>query len=80
MLDQVQRNKIVAEMLNKWLDIIIQQGSGYIASLVKVYKDAVTVSKELELEVVAWEKERTKWVAVRANERCPKILCDEVLG
>lgn len=55
---------MVAEMFNKWLDLIIQQGSNYIVSLVKVYKDAVTVSKELELEAVSWEKERTKWVAV----------------
>lgn len=64
MLHQVQRNRIVAEMFNKWLDLIIQQGSDYIVSMVKVYEDVVTVRKELELEVVAWEKERTKWVVV----------------
>lgn len=29
-----------------------------------MYEDVVTISKELELEVVSWEKERTKWVVV----------------
>lgn len=53
MHDQVQRNRVVMEMFNKWLDLIIQQGSKYITNLVKVYKDAETVSKELELEIVA---------------------------
>lgn len=67
MLDQVQRNRMVTEMFNKCLGLIIQQGSDYIVSLVKVYEDAVTMTKELELEVVAWEKERTKWVAVLAQ-------------
>lgn len=64
MLDQVKRNKMVAKMFNKCIDVIIQQGSYYIVSLVKVYEDAVIVINELELEVVAWEKERTKWVVV----------------
>lgn len=67
MLDQVQRNRVVKEMFNKWLDLIIRQGSNYIVNLVKVYKDAEIVSKELELETVAWEKERIKWVAVFAQ-------------
>lgn len=54
-------------MFNKGLDLIIQQGSDYISNLVKVYKDAKTMSKELELEIAAWEKERIKWVAVLAQ-------------
>lgn len=67
MLDQVQRNRVVMEMFNKWMDLIIQQGSEYINNLVKVYKDAEILSKELEPEIVAWEKERVKWVAVLAQ-------------
>lgn len=39
----------------------------YIVILVKVYEDILTVRKELELEVVAWEKERTKRVAAMAQ-------------
>lgn len=37
MLDQVQRNRVVIETFNKWLDLIIQQWSDYIINLVKVY-------------------------------------------
>lgn len=67
LLDQVQRRCMVVEIFNQWLDYTVQQGSNYIASLVKVYEDVVTVSKELELEVLAWEKERSKWVMVLAQ-------------
>lgn len=52
------------EMFNKWLSLIIQHGSNYICNLVKVYKDVETMSKEIELERTAWEKEWIKWVAV----------------
>lgn len=54
-------------MFNKWLELIMQHGSDYIINLVKVYKDVETMSKELELEMMAWEKERIKWVAVLAQ-------------
>lgn len=54
-------------MFNEWLDLIIQQGSDHIINLVKVYKDAETVSRELELETMAWEKEMIKQLAVLAQ-------------
>lgn len=54
-------------MFNKWLYLIIQQGSDYISNLVKVYKDVETLSQKLELETTTWEKERIKWVAVLAQ-------------
>lgn len=57
---------MIAEIFDEWLDSIVQQGTDYIASLIKVYYNAITVSKELELEATTWDKEINKWVAVLA--------------
>lgn len=32
-----------------------------------MYDNAITVSKELELEATTWDKERNKWVAILAQ-------------
>lgn len=51
---------MITEVFDEWLDSIVQQGTYYIASLVKVYDNVITMTKELDLEAIAWEKERTK--------------------
>lgn len=55
---------MMAETFDEWLESIIQQGAGYIANLIRVYEDAITITQELETEVTTWEKERNKWVVV----------------
>lgn len=55
---------MLAETFEEWLESIIQQGTEYIANLVRVYEDFVTITQELETEVSVWEKERKKWATV----------------
>lgn len=66
LLDHVQIRRMIADIFYEWLDSIVQQGTNYIAILIKVYDNAIVMSKELELEATTWEKERNNWVAVLA--------------
>lgn len=67
LLDQVQRSRMIADIFDEWIDSIVQQGTNYIASLIKVYDNAIAVSKELDLEATTWDNEKNKWVAVLAQ-------------
>lgn len=64
LLDQVERSHMIAEIFDEWLDSIVEQGTYYIASLIKVNDNAIIVSKDLQLEATTWDKEINKWVEV----------------
>lgn len=68
--DEVQRNKIIAEIFSEWLTSIVDQGTNYISDLVQIFKDANEVTKELDVELISWHKEKTKWAVIS------KQMCD----
>lgn len=49
LLDQVQRSQMVADVFSEWLESISQQGTSYIFDLVKVFENAESVGKKLEI-------------------------------
>lgn len=48
LLDKVQWNRMMAETFDEWLEFLMQQGVGYIANLIRVYEDSLTITQELE--------------------------------
>lgn len=68
---------MITDVFSEWLESIAQQGTSYISDLVKVFENAESVGKELETEMVVWEKEKSKWLAIEIDERYTEIRGDE---
>lgn len=60
---------MITNVFSEWLESIAQQQTSYIFDLVKVFKNAESIGKELKIEMVSWEKEKIKWLALLRQMR-----------
>lgn len=47
----------------------MHQGTNYISDLVQIFKDANDATKELDTDLIAWQKEKTKWAVISSQMR-----------
>lgn len=68
-LDEVQRNRMIAEVFSEWLTTIMCQATNYITDLVQIFKDTNEVTKTLDTNLVSWQKEKSKWTVISKKMR-----------
>lgn len=52
---------MIAEIFSERLTSIVHQGTNYISDLVQIFKDANEVTKNLDVDLISWQKEKRKW-------------------
>lgn len=61
LMSQVQRDKTIAEAIERWIEGVIKEGEKYITNSQKLCNEMQSLIVEIQNQILPWEKEEHKW-------------------